>query len=149
MTALCGCQNQESMNNPFFEEWTANHGAIPFDKIKTEHYKPALIKGIEEEDKEIDAIVNNSEQPTFQNTIEALDYTGELLGKVTGVLYNIVECNGTDDMLALAEEVQPLLSEHGLNIALNEKLFARVQYVWNEYNANNFEGLSVEQLRLL
>lgn len=146
---LMGCQNNESMNNPFFEEWTANHGAIPFDKIKTEHYKPAFLKGMEIEDQEIDAIVNNPEAPTFENTIEALDYTGQLLAKVGGIFYNIVECDGTDDMLALAEEMQPLLSEHSLNINLNEKLFQRVLSVWEEYKAKDFEGLTVEQQRLL
>ena len=150
MVLLCSCQKDEnSMNNPFFEDWSANHGAIPFDRIKTEHYKPALIRGIEEEDKEIDAIANNPEAPTFANTIEALDYTGELLGKVGGVLWNIVECDGTDEMLALAEEVQPLMSEHSLNIRLNEKLFARIKQVWDEYNAKGMEGLTVEQQRLL
>ena len=146
---LSSCQNNESMNNPFFEDWTANHGAIPFDRIKTEHYKPALIRGIELEDQEIEAIVNNPEAPTFANTIEALEYTGELLSKVDGVLENIVECNGTDELLALAEEVQPLMSEHNLNIVLNEKLFERVKQVWDDCNANNFEGLTTEQQRLL
>ncbi len=146
---LSGCQKNESMNNPFFEEWNANHGAIPFDKIKTEHYKPAILKGIEEEDIEIAAIVNNPEAPTFENTIVALDYTGKLLNKVCGVFGNIVECDGTDELLALAEEMQPKLSEHSLNISLNEELFKRVQTVWEEYSAKNFEGLTTEQQRLL
>ena len=150
LALVSGCKNNDSsMNNPFFENWSDNHGAIPFDKIKTEHYKPAVLKGIEIEDQEIDAIANNTEKPTFQNTIEALEYTGDLLGKVLGVAYNIVECNGTDDMLALAEEMQPILSEHSLNISLNEKLFQRVKSVWDEYNAKNFEGLTTEQQRLL
>lgn len=150
LALVSGCKNNDSsMNNPFFENWSDNHGAIPFDKIKTEHYKPAVLKGIELEDQEIAAIVNNPEKPTFQNTIEALEYTGDLLGKVLGVAYNIVECNGTDDMLALAEEMQPILSEHSLNISLNEKLFQRVKSVWDEYNAKNFEGLTTEQQRLL
>ncbi len=147
---LAACtNNNETMNNPFFEEWTANHGAIPFDKIKTEHYKPALLKGMEEENQAIDAIVNNPEAPTFANTIEALEYTGDLLEKAGGLFYNMVECDGTDEMLALAEELQPLYSEHRLNISLNEKLFERVAAVWADYSAKNFEGLTVEQQRLL
>ncbi len=151
MTAatLMSCEKEQTVSNPFFEEWTASHGAIPFDEIKVEHYKPAILKGIELEDQEILAIANNPEAPTFQNTIEALDYTGELLNKVGGVFYNILECDGTDEMLALAEEIQPIYSQHQLNIALNEQLFERVQTVWNEYNAKNFEGLTVEQQRLL
>jgi len=147
---LAACtNNNESMNNPFFEDWTANHGAIPFDKIKVEHYKPAFLKGMEEEDLAIDAIVNNPEMPTFENTIEALEYTDALLDKVGGVFYNLVECDGTDDMLALAEELQPLLSEHSLNIALNEKLFSRVQTVWEENKAREFAQLTPVQYRLL
>ncbi len=137
------------MNNPFFEEWTAHHGAIPFDRIKTEHYKPALLRGIEEEEREIDAIANNPEAPTFQNTIEALEYTGALLNKVEGVFYNLMECDGTDEMLALAEEMQPILSKHSLDISLNEKLFQRVQTVWEQFKANDFAGLTTAQQRML
>ena len=146
---LTGCSKHENMNNPFFEDWTANHGAIPFDQIKTEHYKPAFMRGIEEEDQEIAAIADNAEAPTFENTIEALEYTGQLLQKVSGIFYNIVECDGTDEMLALAEELQPITSEHYLNISLNEKLFKRVQCVWDEYKAKDFAGLTTEQQRLL
>jgi peptidyl-dipeptidase Dcp len=129
--ALTSCEKDQNMNNPFFEDWTLPHGAVPFDQIKTEHYKPAILKAIEEEDQEIDAIANNPEAPTFANTVEALEYTGQLLEKVGGVFYNMLECDGTDDMLALAEEMQPIYSQHQLNIALNEKLFERVETVWN------------------
>ncbi len=149
IAALTSCEKDETMNNPFFEEWTLPHGAIPFDRIQAEHYKPALLKGMEEEDREIEAIANNPESPTFENTIEALDYTGALLKKVGGVFYNMLECDGTDDLLNLAEEIQPQYSQHELNIALNEKLFERVRIVWEEYKAKDFEGLSVAQQRLL
>jgi len=144
----CSNQNQD-MNNPFFEEWTANHGAVPFDRIRTEHYRPAFERGIADEDREIDAIAHNPEAPTFQNTIEALEYTGALLSKVSGVFYNIMECDGTDDMLALAEEMQPMLSKHALDISLNEELFQRVQTVWEQAKANDFAGLDEAQRRLL
>jgi peptidyl-dipeptidase Dcp len=147
--ALTSCEKDQNMNNPFFEDWTLPHGAVPFDQIKTEHYKPAILKAIEEEDQEIDAIANNPEAPTFANTVEALEYTGQLLEKVGGVFYNMLECDGTDDMLALAEEMQPIYSQHQLNIALNEKLFERVETVWNEYKAKDFEGLTVAQQRML
>ena len=93
MTAVllgsCSNQNQD-MNNPFFEEWTANHGAVPFDRIRTEHYRPAFERGIADEDREIDAIAHNPEAPTFQNTIEALEYTGALLSNEDIALKNNV-----------------------------------------------------------
>ncbi len=147
---LAACtNNNESMNNPFFEEWTANHGAIPFDKIKTEHYKPAILKGIEEHRKEIDAIANSTETPTFENTIEALEASGKLLSKVSGVFYNILECDGTDELQELSIELQPLMSEHSLSISLNEKLFGRVQYLWEENKSRGFAQLTPVQQRLL
>jgi len=148
--ALTSCNNQksdESMENPFFSESTLVHGAFPFDKLKVEHYKPAFVEGIKQHDAEIDAIVNNPDEPTFENTIEALDKAGRLLGKVGGIFYNLVECDGTDDMLALSEEIQPMMSEHSLNVSLNEKLFERVQAVYNKFKDD--ESLSVEQKRLL
>jgi len=147
---LAACTNNtENMNNPFFEEWTENHGAIPFDKIKVEHYKPAILEGIAQNQKEIDEIANNPETPTFENTIVALEHTGKLLNKAAGVFYNLVECNGTDEMLALSEELQPIMSEHSLKIALNEKLFDRVQYIWEENKARGFAQLSPVEYRLL
>lgn len=147
--AITGCNNKTEMNNPFFEEWTANHGAIPFDQIKPEHYKPAIIEGMAQERQEIEAIANNPEAPTFANTIEALEHTGKLLNKVSGVFYNILECDGTDELQAISQELQPLMSEHSLAISLNEQLFNRVAAVWEEYKACNFEGLTPVQQRLL
>lgn len=137
------------MNNPFFEEWTENHGAIPFDKITIDDYKPAILEGMAQQRKEIDAIANSTEIPTFENTIEALEQSGKLLNKTLGVCYNLLECDGTDEMQALSQEMQPLLSEHNLAISLNEKLFDRVQYLWEEYKARGFEGLTPVQQRLL
>ena len=84
--ASCTDRNAKNdMENPFLVESTLPHGAFPFDKLKTEHYKPAFEAGIEEHNKEIDAIVNNPEAPTFENTIAALDYSGGLLNRVAGI----------------------------------------------------------------
>lgn len=143
-------QNNATMDNPFLVESTLPHGAMPFDQIKTEHYKPAFEEGMKQQNAEIDAIVNNPEEPTFENTIVALDHSGRTLDRVAGVFYNLVECDGTDDMLALSEELQPMMSEHSLNISLNEKLFDRIQKVWDKYQNEEAKAtLTTEQYRLL
>jgi len=151
LMSLTSCQQQnDNMENPFFCESTLEHGAFPFDKVKIEHYRPAFEAGIKAEEEEIDAIVNNPEAPTFENTILALENSGRQLYKVSAIFYNLVECDGTDDMLALAEEIQPMLSQHSLNISLNEKLFERIQQVWQQYADNDEQNpgdLTVEQYR--
>ena len=148
--ASCTDRNaNKDMENPFLVESTLPHGAFPFDKLKTEHYKPAFEAGIEEHNKEIDAIVNNPEAPTFENTIAALDYSGGLLNRVAGIFYNLHECDGTDEMLALGEELQPMMSQHSLDISLNEKLFERIQQVWNDNADPKTTSLTTEQYRLL
>ena len=138
LTALTmtGCQNNKDnndMENPFLVESPLPHGATQFDKIRLEHYRPAFEAGIEEQNREIDAIVNNPEAPTFENTIVALDRSGRLLDRVGNIFYNLLECNGTDEMHALSEELQPMMSQHSLDISLNEGLFARIQQVWEMY----------------
>ena len=148
--ASCTDRNANNdMENPFLVESTLPHGAFPFDKLKNEHYKPAFEAGIEEHNKEIDAIVNNPEAPTFENTIAALDYSGGLLNRVAGIFYNLHECDGTDEMLALGEELQPMMSQHSLDISLNEKLFERIQQVWNDNADPKTTSLTTEQYRLL
>lgn len=131
--------------NPF--ETTYQY--IPFDQISETDYEPAMMKGIEEEDKEIEAIVCNPETPTFENTIEALEHTGELLSKVTEVFFNLLSAETTDFLDKLAQKMSPILSEHSNNITLNEGLFRRVKAVYDEYAANNFAGLNAEQKMLL
>ena len=95
-----------------------------------EHYKPAFLQGMEEQQKEIDAIVNNPEPATFQNTIAALDQSGTLLRKVSTVFYGLKSANTNDEMDALSRELSPLQSKHSDDIALNEKLFARIKAVY-------------------
>ena len=131
--------------NPFY----TTYEYTPFDQITEADYEPAMMKGIEEEDKEIDAIVNNPEAPTFENTIEALDKTGRLLGKVTEVFFNLLSAETTDFLDELAQKMSPILSEHSNNITLNEGLFRRVKAVYDEYAANDFKHLNAEQKMLL
>jgi len=115
--------------NPFFEEFQTPKGTPPFDLIKKEDYKPAILKGMQQQSAEIDAIVNNTATPTFENTILALDESGEILGRVSAVFGGIRGAMNDDDIQKIAEETSPLLSEHRDNIYLNEKLFARIQAV--------------------
>ena len=108
LTLLTACQTEQK--NPFFETYTTPYGAPPFDKIKLEHYMPAFLEGMAQQKAEIDAIVNNTEAPTFANTIEALEYSGSLLDKVTYAFFNVYMADGNDEMGKIAEEVSPLLS---------------------------------------
>ena len=132
--------------NPFFSTYNTPHETVPFDKISIGDFEPAILKGIEEEDKHIDAIVNNPQAPTFENTIEALENSGELLQKVTEVFFNLISAETTDEMDELAQKLSPLLSEHENNITLNEKLFERVKSV---YENTDKEALTQEQRMLL
>ena len=147
--SLTACTtNHSDMENPFLHESPLPHGAFEFDKLKIEHYMPAFEAGMKEEDAEIDAIINNPAEPDFENTIAALDKTGKLLGRVSSIFYNLLECDGTDEMLDLSVKIQPMMSEHSLKISLNEQLFKRVEAVWNKYK-DNHESLTEEQFRLL
>ena len=132
--------------NPFLSEYTTPFGVPPFDKIKVTDYKPAFLQGMEEEQKEIDAICNNPEAPTFENTIVAMDQSGELLRRVSAVFYGQNSANTSDEMQALSREISPLLSKHSDDITLNPKLFARVKAV---YDARESLGLNDEQMKLL
>lgn len=138
--------NMIQAQNPFFEKFATPHGTIPFDKIKTEHYDPAIREGINRHDAEIDAIVNNPEAPTFENTIAAYEESGKLLDLVSTVFGNLLSAETNDEMQELAKTLMPLLSEHGNNISLNEKLFARIKAV---YDGKDEANLTAEQNKLL
>ena len=142
----CGSQGKQAAptENPFLSEYTTPFQVPPFDQIKMEHYKPAFLQGMEEQQKEIDAIVNNPEPATFQNTIAALDQSGTLLRKVSTVFYGLKSANTNDEMDALSRELSPLQSKHSDDIALNEKLFARIKAVYE-----NPGNLDKEQKKLL
>jgi peptidyl-dipeptidase Dcp len=136
----------EASQNPFLKPYKTPHGAVPFDKIKNEHYLPAFKEGMQQQDKEIAAIVNNPQAPTFQNSIEALEHSGRLLDRVSHVFYNLHSADTNDEMEKIAEELSPLLTEHANNISLNEKLFARIKAV---YDQREHLTLTPEQKTLL
>lgn len=134
------------MENPLLVESTAPFGAPQFDKIRNEHYLPAFRKGIEEAKAEIDAIVANPDEPTFENTIEAMEYSGRTLNRVSGIFYNINEANTSDELQAIAEEVSPLMTEYSMYVSLNKNLFERVKAV---YEKRDELGLDRDQMTLL
>uniref|UniRef100_UPI0040292453 M3 family metallopeptidase n=1 Tax=Phocaeicola coprophilus TaxID=387090 RepID=UPI0040292453 len=134
------------MSNPFLEPYHTLHDATPFDRIQLSDYEPAMREGMRQEDEEIQQIINNPETPTFANTILALEHAGKLLDKVTTVFFNLISAETCDEMDAIAEKMMPELSEHGNNISLNEKLFARIRQV---YEMRNTLNLTTEEMRLL
>ncbi len=138
------CTKEEQ--NPFFTDWKTPFGAPPFNEIKPKDYLPAFKEGISRQQREIAAISDNKEAPTFENTIEALERSGKLLDKVSSVFYNLNSALTSDTLQKIAKEVSPLLSKHHDDINLNAKLFARIKTV---YEQRNNLSLSVEQNRLL
>lgn len=131
--------------NPFFENTHTPHDTVPLDRIAVEHYAPAIRRGIECQNEEIDTIVNNLEPANFHNTILALEKSGQLLHRVEVVFDNLLSAETNDAMQELAKELMPLLSEHANNITLNERLFERVK---TAYEHRNNEPLTAEQRKL-
>mgnify|MGYP000869320873 FL=1 len=133
-------------SNPFLTEFQTPNGVPPFDKIKMEHYEPAFLKGIEEQNQNIRAIIDNPEKPSFDNTIVALDNSDPILNRVNPIFFNMIDAETTDSLTKLSIKVAPLLSEHGDNISLNSDLFKRVNAVYLQKDSLH---LNSEQLRLL
>ena len=134
------------MENPLLTESKLPFGAPQFDKIRNEHYMPAFEQGIAEAKAEIDAIANNPEAPTFENTIEAMEYSGETLDRVSSIFYNLMEADVNEQMQQIAEEVAPMLNDYSMYVSLNEKLFERVKAV---YEQRDSLALEKDQLKLL
>ena len=134
------------MENPLLTDSKAPFGAPEFDKIKTEHYLPAFEEGIKEGKAEIDAIVSNPDEPTFENTIEAMEHAGSRLNKVSGIFFNLMEAHTSDEMQLIAEQVSPMLTEYSMYVSLNAPLFERVKAV---YEKRNDLGLDKDQMILL
>ena len=132
--------------NPFLSEYTTPFQVPPFDQIKNEQYLPAFEAGIAEQQAEIDAIVNNAETPTFENTILPYDKSGQTLNRVSNVFFNLNECLTNDEMVAIAEQVLPMLSKHSDAIMMNPKLFERIDYVFQHRNEM---GLDDQQIRVV
>ncbi len=141
---LCLLSSCDNKMNPLLTDSTLPYGAPQFDKIKTEHYLPAFEQAITEAKAEIDAIVNNPDAPTFENTVAALDEAGGRLNDVAGIFYNLMEADTNEEMQDVAEKVSPMMTEYSMYVSLNEPLFARVKAVHE-----SAEGLEPDQARLL
>lgn len=147
MVCACGQQAADT-GNPFLSEFETPYGTPDFDRIKVEHYEPAFLKGIEQQNGEIKAIVENPEEPSFENTIVALDNSGEILARVSGVFFALTEADTNDEMMALEAKIAPMLSEHSDNIFLNQELYKRVAAVHAQEEAGKIQ-LTTEQHYLL
>ncbi len=119
------------MNNPLLQPFTAPFQTPPYDKIKVEHFLPALQEAMTQGRREIDVLVNNAAKPTFENTIVALERAGEQLSRITPILFHLNGAETTPEIQKTVKEASPLLTEYGNDISLNEKLFARVKSVWD------------------
>ena len=134
------------MSNPLLTKSTLPYGAPQFDKIENRHYIPAFKQAIEEGKAEVDAIVNNPENPSFENTIEALEYAGESLGRISHIFYNLLEANTNEEMQNIAEEISPLTTEFSMYIRLNDNLFQRIKSVYEQRASLNLNAI---EMRLL
>lgn len=134
------------MSNPLLQPYKTTFGTVPFEEIKEEHFLPAINEAIKQGLQEVDDIVNLKDQPTFENTIEALEHSGELVEKVSTVFFNLNSAETNDEIQKLAREISPLLSNYSNDILLNAPLFDRVKQVWENRKAYS---LNTEQMRLL
>ena len=118
--------------NPLLEVSRCPYGAPQFDKIRNGHYMPAFREALKEARAEVDAIADDPSEPTFENTIERLEYSGRTLDRVSGIFFNLLEAESDDEMQKIAEEVSPLLTEHSMYVSLNSRLFERVRKVYDK-----------------
>jgi peptidyl-dipeptidase Dcp len=139
-------KKENTTMNPFFQAYDTPYNVPPFDKIKNEHFTPAILEGIKKHEEEINAIANSTETPTFDNTILAMENAGELLSNVNTVFSNLNSANTNKEIQNIAKETAPNLSAHRDNIYLNEKLFARVKTLWDKKETL---GLNLEQAKIL
>ena len=137
------------MSNPFFEPYNTPHDTVPFDRIKLEHFEEAFMEGIRRENEQIDRIVNNPDRPTFDNTIVVDEDNKpegyyDLLSRVSTVFFNLLSAETNDEMDALAQKMQPILTQHANDIRLNKRLFEKIKYVHHHHRY-----LTKEEQRLL
>jgi peptidyl-dipeptidase Dcp len=145
LVGISACKEKEP-ENPFFTEWETPYGIPPFGEIKNEHFMPAFLKGFEEQMKEIDAIISNTDEPTFENTIKPLEYSGTLLRKVASTFGPLNSANTSEELQAISRELSPLQSKHSDDISLNDKLFERISSV---YENQDLFSLTAEEKRVL
>ena len=130
---LAGCAQTDSLeSNPLLQEWNTPYQTPPFSQIETKHYEPAIDYAIEQQRAEIDAIINNPEEPTFENTIVAMEQAGALLNRVTSLFFVLNNSDTSDEMQAIANNITPKLTELGNDISLNPELFKRVKAVYDK-----------------
>ena len=148
LIAISCTQNEKStnMSNPLLTEFTAPFGAPPFENIMPEHYMPAFIEAMKQQKDNVKNITENSEEPTFENTIEAYENSSELLSKTGSVFYNLTSAETNDALKEISKELAPLMSSHSDDIKLNVELFVRIKTVYDKKDELN---LSTEQLTLL
>lgn len=132
MLFIASCDTKKSEMNPLLADFDTPFGVPPFELIEYGHYLPAFKKAMEMQNKEISAITGNEAAPNFENTIAALDYSGEKLGAISSIFYNIRSANTSDEMQQIARELVPLMSAHRSNINLNAELFNRIKTVFNQ-----------------
>lgn len=139
--------NTMKRNNPFFEPYNTPHDTVPFDKIRIEDYEEAFMEGIKRDNEQIDKIINNQEKPTFDNTIiytDEQEHYYDLLGRVSTVFFNMLSAETNDEMDALAQKIQPILTKHANDMRLNKRMFERVKAVRQHHRK-----LSQEEKQLL
>jgi len=141
-----GCKKEMKSDNPFFNKWDTPFEVPPFDQIKAAHFMPAYLKAFEEQKNEIRAIINNPKEATFENTIKALEYSGQLLTNVSRVFGSLNSANTNDSLQSISMEIAPLASKHRDDISLNDTLFRRIRSVYE--NKDKFE-LTEEELKVL
>ncbi|MBN2367261.1 MAG: peptidase M3, partial [Calditrichaeota bacterium] len=144
LLVLFACDSAD--HNPFFSDYDTSFQTPPFEKIKESHFMPAFQEGMKEQQAEIRMITENREEPTFENTIEALERSGSLLTKVSSVFYNLTSAQTNDEIQKISKEIAPQLSKHNDDISLNEKLFQRVKII---YQMRDRLNLSPEEKKLL
>lgn len=143
---MTATMNMDAQSNPFFSVYKTPHGTPPFDKIKNEHYEPAVDRGIKEHKAEIDKIVRIRAVPTFENTILPFEESGRLLSNVASVFFNLLSAESNDEMLEIAQRIQPKLSAHSNETTLNELLYQKIKAVYDKRLESN---LNPEQIRLV
>ncbi len=148
LATACKSKKMKSVTNenPLLSEYNTPFEVPPFDRIKAVHYMPAFKEGMLQQDMEIKSIIENKDNPTFENTVQALDYSGRLLVNVSSVFFSLTSANTNDDLQKLQNEITPLLTKHNDDIFLNSSLFKRIKTVYDSKSSLN---LNPEQIRLL
>lgn len=132
------CNKQNNADNPLLQKWDTPFETAPFEKIKPEHYLPAFKAAIEQHDKEIQEILSDKNAATFDNTIAALEFSGQLLSRIQGVYFNMLAANTSTELQKAQEEIGPLLAHHSDNVSMNAELFKRVKAVWDNKDKQNY-----------